>query len=131
MLPPTFISDGPSMIGCLDDVNYVCDKCTRTVSSITIRPIEIERFQKVEELKSSRCRDVCELKTFLEEQRKLVHEGHASIVDVKVQMIMLIGVEDNLKRASNELLREKIQYCRETVLTFEKIMPCEIFFYLF
>ena len=119
------------MIRCLDDVNYVCDKCNRKVSSITIKDIEIKTLQKLEKLNRGRRRDVCKLKTVLEERRKLVHEGHFSIFDVKVELAILIGAEDNLKRTSNELLMEKIQYCSETVFTFEKIMPCEIFFYLF
>ena len=131
MLPPTFISDVRSMIGCLDDVNYVCDKCAKKVSSIMIQHIEKKIFQKMEKLNSGRRRDICELKTVLEEQRKLVHEGHVSIVDIKVQLGLLIGDEDNLKHTSNELLKEKIHYCNEMARTLKLVAPCEILFYLF
>ena len=131
MLPPTFISDVRSRIGFLDHVIYACDKCTAKASSVMIQRIEMESHQKWRKLQVDQCRDICEMKKILEEQRMLFHEGHANVFDVKVELAVLIGAQSNLKLISNELLPEKIQYCNETAVTYKLIMPCEFLLYLF
>ena len=125
MLPPTFISDPDIRI------YYVCGKCTLEIDSKFIEYMERESELKLRKLQSRQFCDVCEFKKVLEELRYQFHESHVNVIDVKAELAIIIGAEDALERTSNELLNEKIQYCRETASIFHLIIPCEFLFHIY
>ena len=125
MLPPTFIVD----VRCENFPDFVCDKCNARVPALTICHMITEDEKEWLRLDSSKCRDISKYKKILEKQRKIFHEGHANILNVKAFIIDRLPF--GLKGVSNELLIEYIKYFEEVAEYLKVLVPCEFQMYPF
>ena len=119
MLPPTFIADDR----CKNFPDFVCDKCNARVPALTVDDMITKDEKEWLRLESSECRDILKYKQILEKQRKIFHEGHASILCVK--LLIVTWIEYGLEKISDELLNEYVKYFEEVAENLKVLMPCE------
>ena len=128
MLPPTFIVK----IRDHDIPDFVCDKCSAKVTSKTVLNMIAQDEKEWQMLISSGCCNISTYKKILEKQRKILHEGHANIVNFKASILPRRMVnEQSLQQISDELLVEFMKYCKEVVENLKLLTPCEFQMYPF
>ena len=122
MLPLTFILTGLRKLP-----DFVCDECNAVTPWITIRDILSKYDMKIEIiLKNNKNNTVTLLRKHLEELKKIFHKNHGTIVFAKLQLAINIGSRQILRCLSDDLLDEKQKYSVQTILTLQKIAPCEL-----
>ena len=120
MLPPTFIVDN-----CNENVpDFICDKCNARVSQTTVLDMIAQDEKEWAMLESVTCCDVSKYKKILEKQRKILHEGHGDIVNVKISIVRCLA--NSLQEVSNELLIEYMKYCEEVTENLKLLRHCEL-----
>ena len=127
MLPPTFIVDNYNH----NVPDFVCDKCNAEVPSKMILDMITQHEKEWLILDTSACSDISKYKEILHKQRKILHEGHGSIVNTKGSIIKWISNKHSLQQMSDELLNECMEYSEEFVENLKLLMPCEFEMYPF
>ena len=126
MIPPTFVTPkGQPM------PDYVCIKCNVKMSWETTDEMIMKLDNELNTLITNHSEDVPKLKEFLEKQRKILSESHASIIDNKIGLAVAIGANSGkgMHLIPDEWLNEKKMYHEEIIEVLQLIAPCKFLFY--
>ncbi|XP_066602946.1 SET domain-containing protein SmydA-8-like [Prorops nasuta] len=117
MLPPTFIYQGNQ------PPDFVCDKCKNTSPWDQVEQMIEKIGQELAAMKKDNV-DAC--KKFINRYRKLLHENHFYLTDVKVALAQIIGQQSTgLPTVNDDLLGEKIILCQKLNDILKTLVPAE------
>ncbi|XP_044006952.1 SET domain-containing protein SmydA-8-like [Aphidius gifuensis] len=117
MLPSTFL------IIDKNKPDYVCQKCK---TSLSVDNVE-DKLEKIGiELAEMKKNDIEVCKKFLNKYSKQLHDNHYYMVDVKMALSQIIGLQDGgLPAVNDDIINEKISLCKKLDELIQILAPAE------
>lgn len=101
--------------------DYVCEKCK---ASVPVEEVEKNLEMIGIELAEMKKNDINTCQKFLRKYSKQLHGNHYYMIDVKMALSQIIGLEDGgLPKVEDEILTEKISLCKKLDELLRTLVP--------